>query len=306
MTGPTVATSQGPRYSLGRRIRVLRESRELTIRALAELLQVSPATVSAIESGRTGVSAQRIARLADILGVPVQQLFDSELRPRRGTSQGRLAAASQHRGPAGPHGGDWRRFTPLDMDPALRGALGSFVAYGYHGATMRAIAERANLSVAGIYHYYQSKQDILVALLDLTMDDLLTRSAAAREQGRDPVERFTLLVECLALVHTHRRELAFVGASEMRSLAPVHRHRVAALRIEQQRMIDKEVADGVAAGLFTTSRPHEAARAVVTLCTALPQWFREDGPASAEEVAKQYVEFALSLVGFSAGSRRDR
>ena len=35
---------------------------------------------------------------------------------------------------------------------------------------------------------------------------------------------------------------------------------------------------------------------MVTMCTALAQWFRGDGAASAEQVAAQYVDFALDLV----------
>ena len=219
MTRPTDRAAQ-PRSTFGRTVRALRRAHGLTVRELAELLQVSPATVSAIENGKTGISAQRAAHLAGVFDVPVQQMF---LAPQdqgsdvRAAQPGRPEAAgpqpardltSQRTGRADP---DWRHFPPLSLDPALSGALSSFLEFGYHGATMRTIAERAQLSVAGLYHYYPSKQDMLVALLDLTMADLRERSIAARDQGRDPVERFALLVECLALVHTHRRELGFVA-----------------------------------------------------------------------------------------------
>jgi AcrR family transcriptional regulator len=189
-------------------------------------------------------------------------------------------------------------FPPLGLDPALAGALAAFLDLGYSGASMRSIADRAGLSVAGLYHYYAGKQDMLVAILDLTMGDLLARSSAARGEGDDPVARFRLLVECLALFHTHRRELGFVGASEMRSLAPQARARVAGLRREQQRMVDDEVLGAVELGRFATPQPREAARAVVTMCTALPQWFRRDGPAPPERVAELYVGFALDLVRY--------
>ena len=292
------------RLPFGRTVRALRVSRGLTVRDLAQLLRVSPATVSAIENGKTGISAQRTAHLAEVFDVPVQQMFlppedDSDAQPvQRGHPEIAGPRAVGHSTPhlTGLTDPDWRRFSPLRLDPALSGALSSFLEFGYHGATMRTIAERAQLSVAGLYHYYASKQDMLVALLDLTMTDLHVRSVAARGEGRDPVERFALLVECLALVHTHRRELGFVGATEMRSLTPEARHRVAAMRREQQRMVDREVEQAVRSGAFRTSRPREAARAVVTMCTALPQWFRDPGPASAEQVAAQYVEFALDLV----------
>jgi len=191
---------------------------------------------------------------------------------------------------------DWRVFARLELDPPLTAALAAFLEFGYHGATMRDIAQRAGLSVPGVYHYYRSKQEMLVAILDVTMTDLLGRTTAARAEGRDPVERFALIVECLALFHTHRRELGFVGASEMRSLVPAERARVASARRAQQRMVDEEVEQACRTGLFAVARPHEAGRAVVTMCTALPQWFSGTGPATAEEVAEQYVQFALDLV----------
>lgn len=101
---------------------------------------------------------------------------------------------------------------------------------------------------------------MLVALLDLTMTDLLLRSSAARGQGRDPVERCALLVECLALFHTHRRELGFVGASELRSLSPEARRSVAAARREMQRMVDHEVQDAVRDGSSSGPSPDAATR----------------------------------------------
>lgn len=283
----------GHRCDLGHTIRGLRRARGLTLRELADLIGVSPATLSGIENGRTGVSTQRVSEVAHVLGVAVERLFAGSGQPT-GPPTGPAVVAPEGPPPGPP--GAWRDYLPLHLDAALAGALSSFLEFGYHGATMRTIAERAHLSVPGLYHYYPGKQDMLVALLDLTMADLRARTDAALAEATDPLGRFTHLVECLALFHTHRRELAFVGATEMRSLAPQNRDRVAALRVDEQRLVDVEVEAGVRLGLFGTERPHEAARAVVTMCTALAQWFRAAGPTSAEDVAAQYVDFALGLV----------
>ncbi|MCW2621492.1 MAG: helix-turn-helix protein, partial [Frankiales bacterium] len=209
---------------------------------------------------------------------------------------------SEHPMPAG-----WRDFAPLTLEPPLAGALAAFVELGYHGATIRDIAQRAGLSVPGVYHHWPSKQHLLVALLDLTMADLLHRTSEALAGGADPVARFTNLVECLTLFHTHRRDLGFIGASEMRSLEEPARERIRAARNDQQRMVDDEVLAGCRLGLFETPLPREAARAVVTMCTALAQWWSPAGPAAPEEVAEQYVGFALDLVRFRAvdGAHRD-
>ena len=284
--GPTDA-------SLGAQVRQARMATGTTLRGLARELGVSPATLSQIETGRTGLSVHRLSRIAEALGLTVPQILDVVVAPA-----GEAVPFEPPRRTLGPATRvRWREYGPLDFDPVLRAALDEFLAIGYHGATVRGIAARAGLSVSGIYHYYTSKQHMLVAILDLTMADLLARARAAYEEGCDPVERFCLLVENLVLYHTHRRELGFVGAAEMRSFEPANRARIADLRTVQQRMVDHEVAEAVRLGRFRADHPHEAARAVVTMCTALPTWWRPDGPLSPEQVAEQYVGFARQMMG---------
>lgn len=274
----------------------------MTLRDLARALGVSPATLSAVENGRTGTSAERVVQLADALGVRVERLLRATAEPvaepavdrARWVLDGAGGAALGVTGTAGSAA--WRSYEPLVLDAALRGALATFLEVGYHGSTMRAVAERSGLSVAGLYHYYASKQQMLVTILDRTMSELAGRTDAALADGADPAERFANLVECMALFHTHRRELAFIGASEMRSLVPAARHRIAAVRRGEQRKADEQVEQGCAEGMFGVSRPGEAARAVVTMCTALAQWYRPAGPDTPEQVAAGYVELALDAV----------
>lgn len=261
----------------------------MSLRALARQLGVSPATLSGIENGRTEVGVERLAAAATALGVsavgllPVRYLVTP---PSAGVTK------------ASSTGGSWRAFEPLDLDPVLRSALAGFLEAGYHGCTIRDIAVRAGLSVSALYNYHASKQAMLVALLDLAMTDLLRRSAQALEEGQDCVERFASVVESLALYHVHRTDLAFIGSSEMRSLESPHRERIGSMRTEQQRMVDREVLAGVATGVFTTPRPRESARAVVTMCTALAQWFDPAGSISADDIARSHTRFALNLVEY--------
>ncbi len=160
---------------------------------------------------------------------------------------------------------------------------------------MRTIAERAHLSVAGLYHHDASKQELLVAMLDLTMTDLHTRSLAARDEGRDPSNA----LRCSSSVSRWCTRIGANWASSAPAKCGASRPGRGAewpLLVEQERMVDREVEQAVRSGTFQTTRPREAARAIVTMCTALPQWFHDSGPASAEQVAAQYVEFALDLV----------
>jgi AcrR family transcriptional regulator/DNA-binding Xre family transcriptional regulator len=266
---------------VGPAIRAARLARGMSLRELARRVEVSPATMSAIETDRSALVVSRLRTIAAALSVSAGELLDGpDVDPVPFTPD-----------PAG-----WRHYGPLDVDPVLRAAIEEFVETGYHGTTMRSIAARAGMSVPGVYHHYARKQDLLVRIFELTMADLHWRVRDAREEGRSSAERLRLVVYSLALFHTHRRELGFLGSSEMRGLEQAERRRIAAMRTGIQRVVDAEVAAGLADGTFSTRHPRDAARAISTMCTSLAQWFRLDGTRTPEQVAAEYSSFALQLL----------
>ena len=62
--------------SLGAQVRAARASKGLSLRDLARVLGVSPATLSQIENGRTGLTVSRLSRIADVLDLTVAQILD--------------------------------------------------------------------------------------------------------------------------------------------------------------------------------------------------------------------------------------
>jgi len=192
----------------------------------------------------------------------------------------------------------WREYGRDDLGPILGAALRLFVERGYHGTTIRELAAAAGLSVPGLYHHYESKQAILVALMRRAMADLYERSVAAlAESGPDVVARLRGQIECLVLFHAHRGDLAFVAANEIRGLkAEARAHHIGA-RDRQQRLLDEIVEAGVSSGAFAAESARDAARALVTMCTGVAQWYRLDGPLSPDELAERYVVLVLRALG---------
>ncbi|MET4059920.1 AcrR family transcriptional regulator [Arthrobacter sp. UYP6] len=193
---------------------------------------------------------------------------------------------------------DWRIFSDQELPPVLAAALECFVEQGFHGTTIREVAGRAGLSVPGVYHHYPSKSALLVDIAQRAMADLFRRSQAAlAEAGPSAEDRFRLLIECLVLFHAHRSDHAFIAASEIRSLAGEARTAHLAARDRQQRLLTEVVDDGVAAGVFTTPFPVDSARAVITMCTGVAQWYRAAGELSPEDLAARYIVIARAAVG---------
>ncbi|MBM2619692.1 TetR family transcriptional regulator [Actinoplanes sp. LDG1-06] len=192
---------------------------------------------------------------------------------------------------------DWRAYGELDFSRILEAALQAFFEHGYHGTTTRDLARRSGLSVPGVYHYYPSKQDILFDLMNVIIDELLTRSRQAlQDAAADPRSQFDALVESLLRFHMYRRTGATVSTAELRSLEPGNRERYVAKRDEQQRMLDQVILDGVREGIFHTPYPKDASRAIASLCVGVASWYRPDGSLPVEALLERYQQIARSIV----------
>ena len=288
-------TEQGAeKLKVGAEIRATREARGFSLRALAGRLAVSPATLSALERDLTPITVQRLEQIAGVLDVDTADLLAPSSTTPVAVSQ---ASATKSRGRR--ESGAWREFGFVEMDPILQAATRLFVAQGFHATAVREIATAAGMSVPGVYHHYSSKERILVALLDFTMSEIAWRTEAARAEGKDPVQAFVLMVESLALFHAVRGDLAFLGASEMRGLGQSERARITALRDAVQHALDRQALAAVEASEETDLEPDEVrvvTRAVATMCTSLPSWFKVEGPMDAREIAARYARYALILL----------
>lgn len=288
---------------VGRSIRLHRENRGISLRQFAARIRVSPATVSGIENGTTALSVERLFDIADELGIAPHRLLDDVEDVAGAQSLVRVGGGDQCAGVVpdwadlpGEREGRWREFLELPLDPALAGALIAFCDKGFHGSSIRDIADRAGLSVAGLYHYHPSKQAMLPALLDLTMADLVWRLDAARAGVRDDQSRLHRTVECLALYHARRPRLAFLGASEMRSLSGGDRSRITLSRKGVQRILEDDIK-AVSASVDDVDR-HVVTlgNAISTMCTSIAQWIHHDGAISPEQIALDYADAAVAMV----------
>ena len=192
--------------------------------------------------------------------------------------------------------------TPAEwqLPPILAGARVAFEEHGYHGTTVRDIAQRAGVTVPGLYYHYESKQAMLIALLMGSMQALLDRcQTALAKAGDDPRSRLAALVECV--VEFMARHASQGLTSELRSLEPENRARYVALRDELEQLTRGIITAGNAAGMFHVEFPLETTRAVLTMCDAVGRWYRPGGRLSPGTVARRYVTIALNTVGWRDG-----
>lgn len=178
-------------------------------------------------------------------------------------------------------------------------AVELFAELGYHATSMRAIASAAGVQPAAIYHWYPSKEAILVQFQDEFMDRLTENVAAAVERQRHPALRLAAAVREHVVYHgLHTRE-AFVTDSEIRALADAPREALLAQRDAYQDRFIEMIGEGVREGSLRTSDVRVATYAILLQCTGVALWFDPAGPLELAKVAELHVELVLGSLGAS-------
>jgi AcrR family transcriptional regulator/DNA-binding XRE family transcriptional regulator len=256
-------------------MRAARVSRGLGLRELAQQVGMSPSSLSEFEHGKSRPGAERLAALSAALGVPIE-----EAKPA----------------PVVPEFRHWREYVELDLDPVSRAGLELFVERGFHGSTVRMIAERCGMTVAGVYHHVASKHELLLGLMRRGMAEMAARCAAADAEGESPRERLTSLVESLVIFHIFRLPLAYIVTNEIRGLDAPARAEMVTERLRVLQYFADAVTDCRGDSSAATAPDWVTARAIVTMCAAVPDFYDDAGRPDPGGLAEEYVALAVAMV----------
>jgi len=186
---------------------------------------------------------------------------------------------------------------PATREAIDRAAVELFARLGYHATSMRAIAAAAGIQPAAIYHWYPSKEAILIQLQNEFMERLTENVTGAVERQGHPALRLAAAVrEHVAYHGLHPRE-AFVTDSEIRALAEDARGALVAQRDAYQDRFVAMIVEGVRDGSLRVSDPRVAAYAILLQCTGVALWFDPAGSLELSTVADLHVELVLASLG---------
>ena len=77
----------------------------------------------------------------------------------------------------------------------LRTAARIFAEKGYHSTSMRDISRETNVSLAGLYHYCRSKEELLFLIQDNCFGRVLERLEKQLEEVKEPVAKLSVFIE---------------------------------------------------------------------------------------------------------------
>lgn len=77
----------------------------------------------------------------------------------------------------------------------LRNAARIFAEKSYHSTTMRDISRATNVSLAGLYHYCKSKEELLFLIQDNCFGRVLERLEERLQEVDDPLSKLRIFIE---------------------------------------------------------------------------------------------------------------
>lgn len=180
----------------------------------------------------------------------------------------------------------------------LEAALECLGERGFHGVTVREIAQRAGIHVSSIYGHIPSKEEVLFELSLLGHEEHAEQvGAALAAAGPDVRDRFTAYVRAHMHVHIRYCVIARVGNKELRFLTGSRRERIQAIRDSSRKLLEDVVEEGRLAGAFDIDDTWLATTLVLGLGHRACEWWRQDLGPSAEEVEAALVRAAIRIVG---------
>ena len=176
-------------------------------------------------------------------------------------------------------------------------AVAAFIEHGYDATSMGMLSARLGLSKAAIYHHFPAKVELLRAALDEAVGGL---EGVLLEEGAlsgSPQERLAFVLR--GAIHVLATRLPYVTLLlRVRGNTDVEREALARRR-EFDRAVTALVVEARDEGSVRADiDPRVVTRLLFGMINSIVEWYRPEGPESADQLADDVL--AMAFEGLSA------
>jgi AcrR family transcriptional regulator len=183
-------------------------------------------------------------------------------------------------------------------DAIIDTSAGLFARRGYHATGLTELCAANGLGKGALYHYIGSKEELLAAIHDRVMDEVMFGADRVAVAGGAPSAQLAMLGdELLDVIHRYPDHV-WVFLHEFPALTGERAEQFRTRRREYERRVETVLRAGVRAGEFRDLDPRLTALAWLGMHNYTYLWLKADGPLTARDVAKPFADIFLS--GISA------
>lgn len=168
---------------------------------------------------------------------------------------------------------------------------------GYAATSLDEIAEVFDLSKASIYHYFPSKEDLIIACLDRIGDETHQQLTAAADGALSHRDRLHAVLRAQVLTLTGEESAGASLFIHDLGLPAAARARVRVLVERHDQLFRSIINDGIEAGELHVADPAVARLLMHGAVNFIPSWYPGRRRMSPERLADVVADTLLQLFG---------
>ncbi|PSR32608.1 MAG: hypothetical protein C7B46_13660 [Sulfobacillus benefaciens] len=174
-------------------------------------------------------------------------------------------------------------------------ATSLFYQYGYHGTSMRQIAEKVGIEAGSLYYYVPGKEALLMAVMSRVLNEMYERihDPSSGLVFRDPLQNLRELIAIHVDYVVHHNEAVAVTYSEITKLSPENRIIIIGLRDRYENIFYEVVHYGIEKKSFLFPDEKIVVTFILSFLNRIPFWFHPEGRLSLEELIRLATTFIV-------------
>jgi AcrR family transcriptional regulator len=187
-------------------------------------------------------------------------------------------------------------------EDVIEAAIRVFSAKGYASASIQDVAEEVGVLKGSLYHYIDSKEDLLARIFEESDAQSFSLMEDSRNLDLEAVERLRWFGRAWSRWYLDHIERARIYVNEWNHLTGERLKQVVKTRHEYEHRVEEIIDDVKRAGDAAPDLDTRyACFFVLTAINGLPTWYRRRGPDSAEHIAEVYGDMIVGMVCNSTG-----
>lgn len=165
-----------------------------------------------------------------------------------------------------------------------------FARRGYHATGIIELCAANDLGKGAFYHYIGSKEELLAAIHDRVMDEVLASAERVVATGGSPSEQLAMLGNELLDIIARYPDHVWVFLHEFPALTDERAEQFRERRRAYEETVEAVLRAGTDSGEFRDLDPRLTALAWLGMHNYTYLWLKADGPLSAREVASRFSD----------------
>ncbi|MHB8510475.1 MAG: TetR/AcrR family transcriptional regulator [Candidatus Dormibacteria bacterium] len=168
-----------------------------------------------------------------------------------------------------------------------------FARRGYHATGIMELCDANDLGKGALYHYIGSKEQLLAAIHDRVMDEVMQSADRVVLAGGSPSAQLAMLGDELLDVIARYPDHVWVFLHEFPALTDERAEQFRVRRREYERRVEVVLQAGIDSGEFRDVNPRLTALAWLGMHNYTYLWLKASGPLSARDIAKPFADIFL-------------